>query len=139
MPSPTTTKKVKINPDLDRVAERSAQRSIMSGYSRALEEHAKEKNENDSIADKIFAPKMKYINTILGQHLIHHDFINTYKTFQDDQENGSNPDKRGIRANHHLIKAELFHVSQINDYYGYILPLFTQNIGFSKRRRSEIL
>ena len=63
----------------------------------------------ESIADKIFAPKMNYINTILGQHLIHHDFNNTYKTFQDDQENGANPDKRGIRANHHLIKAEMFH------------------------------
>jgi hypothetical protein len=53
----------------------------MSGYSRAKEEQQKEKQDVDSIADKIFAPKMNYINTILGQHLIHHDFNNTYGTF----------------------------------------------------------
>lgn len=106
-------KKVKLAPiDDSGVRLESANRSIMSGYSKALEEQQKVQNKNSSIADKIFAPKMKYVNNILGQHLIHHNFYGSFDTFMQEMDGSVlNPDIRGIKTNAHLLKAEMFHVS----------------------------
>lgn len=107
-------KKVKLAPmEESGVRLESANRSIVSGYSKALEEHERAHNQNSSIADKIFAPKMKYVNNILGQHLIHHNFHASFDTFMLEMDNSVlNPDIRGIKTNAHLLKAEMFHVNK---------------------------
>lgn len=88
----------------------------MSGYSRALEEKHKERKDNTSASDRIFAPKISYVSNILGQHLLHHDLKNTYSTFQNEHETGTNPNTKGSRANHHLIKAEMLQVNKTENF-----------------------
>lgn len=82
----------------------------MSGYSRALEVQQKERKDNLTASDRIFAPKISYVSNILGQHLLHHDLKNTYSTFSNEHESGTNPNKKGSGTNHHLIKAEMLQV-----------------------------
>lgn len=107
-------KKVKLAPMEDSgVRLESANRSIQSGYSKALEKHERIQSQNNSVADKIFAPKMKYVNNILGQHLIHHNFNESFNVFMQEMDNSVlNPDIRGIKSNAHMLKAEMFHVNK---------------------------
>jgi hypothetical protein len=55
---------------------------------------------------------MRYVNNILGQHLIHHEFNQSFSTFMNEMVNAKNPDIRGIKTNSHLLKAEMFDVSK---------------------------
>ena len=106
-------KKVKLAP-MDDNDGGITRRSIQSAYSRAMEEHEKTHHDGSAALTKLISPKMSYINNILGQHLIHHEFNDAFKTFMEEMKlSGHNPDSRGVKSNAHLLKAEMFHVSHL--------------------------
>ena len=65
--------------------EASVNRSVMSEYSKMIEE-AEDNNKENHIIETLMAPKLTKINSLLSQYFVHNGYMETDYEFQSESQ-----------------------------------------------------